>query len=31
MKQDTEPKSKGFTGAQVARAAELVNTRTAPS
>ena len=25
MKQDTEPKSKGFTGAQVARAAELVN------
>ena len=24
MKQDTEPKSKGFTGAQVARAAELV-------
>ena len=25
MKQDTEPKSKGFTGAQAARAAELVN------
>jgi quercetin dioxygenase-like cupin family protein len=25
MKQDTEPKSKGFIGAQVARAAELVN------
>jgi len=25
MKQDTEPKSKGFTGAQVARVAELVN------
>lgn len=25
MKQDTEPKSKGFTGAQVAKAAELVN------
>jgi quercetin dioxygenase-like cupin family protein len=25
MKQDMEPKSKGFTGAQVARAAELVN------
>jgi quercetin dioxygenase-like cupin family protein len=25
MKQDTEPKSKGLTGAQVARTAELVN------
>jgi hypothetical protein len=25
MKQDTQPKSKGLTGAQVARAAELVN------
>jgi quercetin dioxygenase-like cupin family protein len=25
MKQDTQPKSKGFTGAQVVKAAELVN------